>query len=327
MAAAGGDAIRAELLAPGARRYYPDGFAEYLARCDTLIEHRADVGTAGRPILTLRVYLPAADATPVMLRSVARLFRRAANLVGDPFFGFSASTITVNIVPSPARHRFPPPGVRIGPEHINGGFTYVTAGETGGAADIYILRREEMAKVVCHELLHHSRVHTADTDWAPVLGDLYRAYGIQTDGCPTACTTDLRPNEALVELWATLYHCKCLSKEYGVPFATLVAAERDHAAAQAARIEDHRATLGGGGGGREGPPVWTESTHAYSYITFRARILSDLAGFFAAFPKLPYDAVAVGRWLIERAPMSARAAATAPAAPRRGLRMTAFGDF
>lgn len=316
------DAIRAELLAPGARRYYPDGFADYLARCDTLIEHRADVGTAG-PTLTVRVYLPATDATPMMRRSVARLFRRAADLVGDPFFGIGArqKAITVNIVPSPARRLFPRPGVTIGPEHINGGFTYVSA-RPGAAADIYILRREEMAKVVCHELLHHSVVHTADADWTPVLVDLYRAYGIQTDGCPIACSTDLRPNEAVVELWATLYHCKCLSKEYGVPFATLLAAERDHALAQAARIEEHRATLGGGGRGSE----WTERTHAYSYITFRARILSDLAGFFAAFPKPPYDAVAVGRWLIERAANGWRERGREKGRGR-GLRMTVFGDF
>jgi hypothetical protein len=325
------DAILAELRSPGARKYYPPGFTAYLDRCDTVLEHSANVGGC---VVTVRVFMPASDATPVFRQSVKRLFHRAATLVSDPFFGIAArrSALTVNIVPSPARRMFPAPGEPIGPENLNGGFTYVPmpmagtgAAGAGGTADIYILRREEMAKVTLHELIHHSRVHTDDAAWNPILPEIYRVFGIQTAGCPHACTTDIRPNEALVEFWATLYHSKCLSKEYNIPLATLVAAERDHAIAQAAHLEAHRRTLATGAG--NAAPLWNERTHAYSYIRLRALMLADLPGFIAAFPEPPYDPVAVGRWLIKSITKKPAATGNHTYTHNSSLKMTLLGNI
>ena len=325
------DAIIAELRSPGARKYHPPGFASYLNRCDTVIEHRADVTGC---IVTVRVFMPAAEATRVFRESVKRLFHSATTLVADPFFKIAArrSALIVNIIPSPARRTFPAPGEPIGPENLNGGFTYVPAG-TGagagaGAAEIYILRREEMAKVTLHELIHHSRVHTDDASWNPILPEMYRVFGIQTAGCPHTCTTDIRPNEALVEFWATVYHSKCLSKEYGIPLANLIAAERDHAIAQAELLEKHRGTLGVGA-----VPLWSEQTHAYSYLRLRALMLADLPGFFAAFPQPPYDPIAVGRWLINsKTQQTQQTQQKQPTTERKrarysSLKMTLLGNF
>jgi hypothetical protein len=302
--------ILSELRAPAAARFYPPGFTEYLNSCDTLIEY----ATSG---IALRVVLPASEATPVFRQRCARVFRRALALARDPFFAVRAA-IVVNIVPSPAKRSFPPPGAPIGPEHINGGFTYVSA----APAEIYVLRREEFPKVVLHEILHHSRVHSDDAAWAPHRHALYAHFNVSERGCsaaagaPAACDTDIRPNEAIVETWATVQQCAALSRELGVPLAPLLAAERDHVLAVAARCERHRLTLANG--------EWQERTHAFSYIQLRAIILRDLPGFLEAAGAPEYDAAKAARWLLSAPPL-ARAAPTAHGADT--LRMSLLGDM
>lgn len=282
------------------------------------------------PGLTFRALVPADEATATFRARCLRVFARALRLARDARFGARAALV-VNLVPSPAKRRFPPPGVPIGPEHINGGFTYVapTAPGTGAApgaapAEIYVLRREEFPKVILHEILHHSRVHRDDADWAPHLPALYARFGISSLGCatPSGCATDLRPNEAVVEAWATVQHCAALARELGVPLVRLLAAERDHAAAVAARAERHRQTLPGA--------EWQERTHAFSYLQLRARILSDLPGFAKAAGAPEYDPAKAARWLLAApapaAPPSAASRAGAPHGPDT-LRMSLLGDL
>jgi len=278
-----------------------------------LIEHSA-------PGLALRVVVPASEATPVFRQRCARVFRRALTLARDPFFAVRAALV-VNVVPSPAKRTFPPPGAPIGPEHINGGFTYVQSAAPPGAAtpaEIYVLRREEFPKVVLHEILHHSRVHADDAAWAPHRHALYAHFNVSERGCSVAaaCETDIRPNEAIVETWATVQQCAALSRELGVPLAALLAAERDHALAVAARCERHRLTLADG--------EWQERTHAFSYIQLRAIILRDLPGFLEAAGAPEYDAAKAARWLLSAPPL-ARAAPTAHGADT--LRMSLLGDM
>jgi len=279
-----------------------------------LIEHSA-------PGLALRVVVPASEATPVFRQRCARVFRRALTLASDPFFAVRAALV-VNVVPSPAKRSFPPPGTPIGPEHINGGFTYVSgaapgAGAAAAPAEIYVLRREEFPKVVLHEILHHSRVHADDAAWAPHRRALYAHFNVSERGCSVACETDIRPNEAIVETWATVQQCAALSRELGAPIGELLAAERDHALAVAARCERHRLTLAAGG-------EWQERTHAFSYIQLRAIILRDLPGFLEAAGAPEYDAAKAARWLLSAPPL-ARAAPTAHGADT--LRMSLLGDM
>ena len=274
--------------------------------------------------------MPASEATPVFRQRCARVFRRALSLARDPFFAVRAALV-VNVVPSPAKRTFPPPGAPIGPEHINGGFTYVqNASASGGApaapAEIYVLRREEFPKVVLHEILHHSRVHADDAAWAPHRRALYAHFNVSERGCsaagaPAACETDIRPNEAIVETWATVQQCAAISRELGVPIATLLAAERDHALAVAARCERHRLTLADG--------EWQERTHAFSYIQLRAIILRDLPGFLEAAGAPEYDAAKAARWLLSAPPLARSAACAAPrgAHGTDTLRMSLLGDM
>jgi len=324
--------ILTELRAPAAKHYYPPGFAEYLNRCDTLIESAA-------PGITLRVFVPASEATPVFRERCARVFRRALDLSRGPLFAaLPAPALVINVVPSPAKRSFPPPGVPIGPENINGGFTYVHTGGRGAAsaaAEIYVLRREEFPKVVLHEILHHSRVHCDDAAWAPHRQALYAHFGVSERGCSApgvaspegggapGCATDIRPNEAIVETWATVQHCSALSRELGVPLAALLAAERDHALAVAARAERHRLTLPGS--------EWQERTHTFSYIQLRAMILRDLPGFLkaaAASAGSPeYDPAKAAQWLLSAPPLPNGAARSVAAHGADTLRMSLFGDM
>jgi hypothetical protein len=277
------------------------------------------------------------------------VFRRALDLAHGPLFA-ALPALVINVVPSPAKRSFPPPGVPIGPENINGGFTYVHTGRgaasPAAAAEIYVLRREEFPKVVLHEILHHSRVHSDDAAWAPYRHALYAHFGVSERGCAAAgapgapgapegggapgCATDIRPNEAIVETWATVQHCSALSRELGTPLAALLAAERDHALAVAARAERHRLTLPGG--------EWQERTHTFSYIQLRAMILRDLPGFLKATSSSAgspaYDPAKAAQWLLSAPPLftapptSARSvAAHATAHGAETLRMSLFGDM
>ncbi len=125
-----------------------------------------------------------------------------------------------------------------------------------------------------------------------------------------------------METWATVQQCAALSRELGVPLAALLAAERDHALAVAARCERHRLTLGADG-------EWQERTHAFSYIQLRAMILRDLPGFLEAAGAPEYDAAAAARWLLSAPPLARSAAAAAAPSPHGAdtLRMSLLGDM
>lgn len=245
----------------------------YLKSCDRVI-HRPGLAS-GLPDWT--VVLREADATPAFLHHFALVVKRCDRIYKSNRLGIK-KRLHFWLIPSPEEREWPAAGEPVEPENINGGFTYIYPGEEG-VADMYLIRREEWPKVAIHEMLHHSRLNIPDSEWTPYVADWYKMFNISMKGCGVGlglghmdgCKTDIRPNEAIIETWASILQCKELSKELGVPLENLLEAEARHAVEQAARLLAHQKTLPNG--------QWSEGTHAWSYLVLRAALMLDLKGF------------------------------------------------
>jgi hypothetical protein len=133
--------------------------------------------------------------------------------------------------------------------NINGGFTNTSLN------DIFILRKEEYTKVIIHEMLHHSKeIH--NDNWPSVyIKELKKEFNISH-------LTKLVPNEAVVELWATIYYILFLSFEYKIDVKTLLNVELQYSMSQSNKILKKQNTM-----------PWVEYTNSYCYIIFKTILL------------------------------------------------------
>ena len=159
-------------------------------------------------------------------------------------------------IPSLATKVFPEISRCVDKSHVNSAYTYTDGHE------VYIYRREEFPKVMLHEALHHSQFDTGSRWEQPLLKRVFQKFSISPE-------TKLRPNEAIVETWAELFHLAFISHEYNLDFKKLYAMELQWSLQQARRIVSRQ----GGGGGGIGP--WKEKTHAYSYYVIRSFFMFD----------------------------------------------------
>lgn len=162
--------------------------------------------------------------------------------------------LNIHIVMSPYKRYFPVQNENIDIKHINGGFT------SPSTNDIFIIRSEEFAKVILHEVLHHCElIH--NNDWkSSNLRQLRDAFNISQN-------TMLYPNEAVVEFWATLMHCMFVSLDYHIPFETLFKTELQHNLLQTNKILEIQSKRSDG--------LWEESTNAFCYIVFKTILLHN----------------------------------------------------
>lgn len=229
-------------------------------------EYKFIYGDVGAPI-QLQIICDAKSAPEPTL--VRKIMRRAGTLVS---FAKTKTPLNIIWIPCPVKRELPAPGQPINAEHINGGYTYMN-GNT-----IYIYRYEEFAKVLLHEILHHSELDIGRQDW-PDLGTLRRVFNIAPE-------TPLSPNEAVIETWAELYQLMFLAAETEIPLDKLIEKEARHALCQSAKLLAHA---------RTGP--WRETTNAFSYIIFRTIFLCHLPEFIAA-PRTgaAYNKILIDGW-------------------------------
>ena len=133
--------------------------------------------------------------------------------------------------------------------NINGGFTNTSLN------DIFILRKEEYTKVIIHEMLHHAKeIH--NDNWPQIYKkELKKEFNISH-------LTKLEPNEAVVELWATIYYILFLSFEYNVDFKTLLNVELQYSMSQSNKLLK-----------KQNAEPWIEYTNSYCYIIFKTILL------------------------------------------------------
>ena len=145
--------------------------------------------------------------------------------------------------------RFIPAKGPINTCHINGGFT------SHNDNNIFIIRQEEYAKVILHEMLHHvKQIHNDNWSLSNILKLKY-AFNIDNK-------TTLVPNEAVVELWATISYLNFLSKEYNISFKTLLKTELQYSLYQSKKLLK-----------KQDNKPWFEYTNAFCYIIFKTILL------------------------------------------------------
>jgi hypothetical protein len=168
--------------------------------------------TRGRVLQTVRVtefvtvhVLSDEPLAEPMLRHVARVVK----WIG----GGSKTLLTLWIYPSPMKKRVSMRGVPLGRNEVNSGVTYRAGGW------IHIFRREELLKVLIHELLHFYGRDINDTPWVDD-----HAVGVSTAG---TCRPVLL-NEAYTEAVALLMHTFYSSTTSGKSFRDLLERELRH---------------------------------------------------------------------------------------------------
>ncbi len=224
-------------------RFTPPQTKEYFKHCDKCLK----ICVPGDTQLTYYVYYAKkADVPPVakMLES----FQQASAL--QHYFGIT-KYINVYIVMAPFKRLMPAKNEAVRPEHINGGATINTGNE------IFIIRSEEFSKVILHELLHHCNQVHCETWTSTQIDALKVRFNI-------AKSTLLIPNEAVVELWATLMHCMFLYFEYGISLMELLSFEFHKSTQLCNKIFKMQQKM---------PTGWYEHTNAYAYIVFKTILL------------------------------------------------------
>lgn len=163
------------------------------------------------------------------------------------------------IVPCDAAKEFPQQGKVVSAEHVNSGFTY-NEGNT-----VYIYRKEELPKVILHETIHHLCSIDSNLLWKQEhLERMFTIFNIHR-------TTVLRPNEAIVEAWAELFHLAFVATHYGMDFATLYEKELQWSLMQAKRIL-----------AKQGKTKWRENTYSYSYYVIKSLFMFSPDAFLQA---------------------------------------------
>ena len=186
----------------------------------------------------------------VPISQVHRVARRVAcmfRVLGMP------GPLVYWFIPCLATKVFPDTHVCVDKMHVNSAYTYMNSNE------VYIYRREEFPKVMLHEALHHSQFNTGNWDQS-LLSRVFTKFAISPD-------TILRPNEAIIESWAELFHLAFISQEYNFDFYKLYAMELQWTLMQARRILSRHVSVPAEAGGMS---PWKEKSHAYSYYVIRS---------------------------------------------------------
>lgn len=257
---------------------------------------------------TLHVIYPKTQSISKALLS--RLMRRVHCLSTI----YSIRPLEFWLIPCHIPKTMPHPHEHVTQQHMNGGYTYPSNGK------IYLYRLEEFPKVMLHETLHHSPMDIKLWN-AKSLHDLYTFFHISWDQCPTHCTTNILPNEAVIETWAELYQLIFMSIEMQIPFDLLWKKELQSAILQTAKLLKFQDNY---------TPEWKETTHAFSYIVLRAILLWNIHAFLEL--PIPYKSPSLSQLMIQgfKTPTFQKALELVRASPSMhdsSLRMTRFGDF
>lgn len=290
-------------LSTGSTRYTMEGLTKFINDSDLHIKLK-------RPHVIFNVVCPQKSAPH--MRLLNKVCDRIESLLKTYEF---PDILTYYLVPFNKPRTFPGEGEQVGAAHINGAYTYLVQKQ------VFIYRLEEFPKVAIHEACHHLPMHT--DHWDPVsLMRLYDELSISKKGCDMMqqCMTDIRPNEAIVEAWANIYHIRFVSAEYDFRYEDLMASEIQHALMQTKKILEHQ---------KHHFPLWQEDTHSFSYIVLRTVLL-----FFAKeFCEMgqPYDTIELTNFMIKKfnSPefQKALASVSIPSKDKSHMRMTRFGDF
>lgn len=209
--------------------------------------------------ITLNCIAPYEIIPPI--RFLLRLCKRIQCILN--IFSIQKS-FTIWLLPIEVNRSFPN-GSIIEPININGGYTYHN-GNT-----IYVYRYEECAKVILHEILHHSPFDTFGKWTNEQVNQIRTLCNIQE-------SFDLNINEAIVEFWAILFECLLISFEYNIPFSLLIKKEQEWSRQQSYKLLSYQ---------NKYLKQWTETSNSYCYIILKTVLLLNYENFIKI--KTPYS--------------------------------------
>jgi len=160
----------------------------------------------------------------------------------------------IHLIPSPAKKMIKEDGIMTG-ANVNSGFTYVNRNE------IYIFRKEEFPKVILHELIHHD-LNIHQDEFKKENKELLKKH------FKIAEETTLILNEAMIELWATIFQLAFVSIDYGKDFRKLFEMEVLYSLYKCHQIFKI-----------QGEGEWNDRCNIYSYIIFKTICLVNLNEF------------------------------------------------
>lgn len=163
-------------------------------------------------------------------------------------------------------------------KNTNSGFTYTNKN------DIFIFRKEEFAKVIIHELIHHDKLIHND-DFSNInKRRLLNHFGITED-------TILILNEAIIEFWATLIHLAFVSCKYKIDYLTLYKYELNYSLYKSYQILKLKE--------KNKDKLWCDKCNIYAYIIFKTVFLRNINDFIKIYT-YPYDTTKITDFIIEK---------------------------
>ena len=142
------------------------------------------------------------------------------------------------------------------------------------------LRKEEYSKVVLHEIIHHYNDINKNFWDLNIIKKLKNHFKISNK-------TILNPNEAIVELWASIYNILFISYEYRIPYKIILFNELNYSLKQSYKIKI-----------LQNNKEWHEKTNAYCYVLFKTILLYNFNKLMKIYT-FPYDTYIISEFLIK----------------------------
>ena len=163
-------------------------------------------------------------------------------------------------------------GLILSAKNCNSGLTYIYSNKDIPNVNIYIIRKEEFGKVIIHEIIHHiTLIHSSFK--ISNINKLKKHFKI-------SLSSNIDPNETIVEFCATIFHLYQISLETNTDFYKLFKDELNYSLYKTKQLLDLQKKMPNG--------IWYEESHIYCYIIFKTIIMYNLCDFLKIYT-YPYN--------------------------------------
>jgi len=164
--------------------------------------------------------------------------------------------------------------------NVNSGFTIININRYPiEDKKIFISRKEEFGKVIFHEYIHHNLQ----------IDSSFSSSNIKRLQEHFKIISDIDPNEAVVEFWATVMFLKQLSEETQKDFYELFKEELSYSLYKSNQLFELQ---------KKNNCIWFDNTYVYCYIIFKTIFMFNLTKFQKIYT-FPYDDTILTNFLIE----------------------------
>lgn len=164
--------------------------------------------------------------------------------------------------------------------NTNSAFTWISSNPTTKKI-ICCIRKEEYAKCIYHEIIHH----------IPIIDNSFTQNNVNRLKTHfKILNKDISPNEAIIEFWATVMFLKQISIDYNMDYYELFMEELNYSLFKCYQIKKLQKYYGG---------YWKDNeTNIYCYIVFKTIIMYNL-DIFKDIYTFPYNDTIITDFLIK----------------------------